>query len=191
MEFEIDKDLVQKIINEEISPNYVIDNILDTKKYIFIGYKHRYFDEDDDRGRLVGVGHVIYDKEKREYRLLGSGEYIIGDYLDYLQNETEEEEDEEIEIKSLDQIITRIKERKYVNMDDYFFFLVAIEKEHPEFKSVMTMDRNLNLSEHFLFESENNIIQNKIIAFWKLFGYPYHPRNHNQIILCRTEKSCC
>jgi hypothetical protein len=189
MEFEIDKDLVQKIINEEISPNYVINNIIDTEKYIFIGYKHRYYDRDDDRATLVGVGDVIYDKEKSEYKLLGSGDYITGDYLDYLQNETEEEE--EIEIKSLDQIITRIKERQYVNRDDYHIFLDSIKKEHSEFKKGITMDRNLNLSEHFLFESENNIIQNKIIAFWKLFGYPYHPRNHNQIILCRTEKSCC
>ncbi|MDX6189956.1 hypothetical protein SGQ83_11400 [Flavobacterium sp. Fl-318] len=189
MEFEIDKDLVQKIINEEISPNYVINNIIDTEKYIFIGYKHRYYDRDDDRATLVGVGDVIYDKEKSEYKLLGSGDYITGDYLDYLQNETEEEE--EIEIKSLDQIITRIKERQYVNRDDYHIFLDSIKKEHSEFKKGITMDRNLNLSEHFLFESENNIIQNKIIAFWKLFGYPYHPRNNNQIILCRTEKSCC
>jgi hypothetical protein len=187
MKFEIDRDLVQKIINEEISPDYVINNIYDTEKYIFVSYKHRFYDEDDERGHLVGVGDVVYHKETKEYKLLGSGAYITGDYLDYLQNEYPENE---IEPKSQEQIITRIKERKYVNMEDHFFFMHIIEKEHPEFNSAITMDRNLNLSEHFIFTSESSTIQNKIIEYWKTFNFPYQIRNDNQIVLCRTDKKC-
>ncbi|TDW47294.1 hypothetical protein EV144_105313 [Flavobacterium sp. 270] len=185
MKFEINRDLVQKIIDVEISPDFIIDNIYDTQKYIFIGYKHRNYDEDDERGHLVGIGPIVYNKETGEYKLLGSGEYMAGDYIDYLRDTNAENE---IPAKSLEQIISRIKQRKYVNADDHFFFMEIIEKEHPEFTSVITHDRNLNLSEHFIFKSENLIIQNKIIAYWKIFNFPYQIRNQNEIVLWRTEK---
>lgn len=185
MKIEIDRNLVQKIIDESIGSDYIIDNVLDSEKYIFIDYKHRVYDTDDDRGKLIGVGQVVYNKEKQEYKMLGSGDYIAGDYLKYLKGNNLIDLGE---IKSLEQIITRIKQRKYVNFDDCFFFIGLIEEEYPEVNGSITFDKNLKISEHFIFENEDSTLQSKIIGFWEMCGFPYFVKNQREIVLFRTDK---
>lgn len=188
----IDREKVQRIIDEEISTNFIADfeSIIDTEKYIFINYKHNVYQPDDERGHLIGVGPIIYNKETKEYILLGSGEYIFGDYMDYLPEYEEQETLEDFFALPVQEVVNRIQKREFVNQDDCFYFFNLIEKEFPEFNGYITMHRDFKLSEHFLFDYENHIFREKIIGFWELISFPYLIKNKKEIILGRTLKSC-
>jgi hypothetical protein len=186
---EIDRELVQKILDEELGGNYVIDSILDTEKYIFIDYKHKTYKDGDERGHLIGVGPVVFNKETSEYKLLGSEEYIFGDYSDYLPEVEEAETLEDFFAKPVEEIIKNIHDREFVNSDDCFYFLNLIEKEFPEFRGGISMNRTVNPYEHFLFDHENPEHRQKIIGFWELIGFPYLVRNEKEIVLGRVKNT--
>lgn len=183
----IDRELVQKILDEELGGNYVIDSILDTEKYIFIDYKHKTYKNGDERGHLIGVGPVVLNKETGEYKLLGSGDYIVGDYMDYLPEAEETETLEDFFAKPVEEIIKGIHDREFVNDEDYFYFLYLIEKEFPGFNGYITLDRNLNLGEHYLFDQENPEHRQMIIGSWELIGFPYFIRNEKEIVMGRVK----
>ncbi len=88
----IDETLVQNLINETIGPEYEIHKISDSNKYVFISWKHRNYYIDDERGHRIGVGPIVYNKTTKEYKLLGSGDLIVGDYMHYINEDSQEEE---------------------------------------------------------------------------------------------------
>lgn len=188
---EIDREKVQRIIDEEIGTNFIADfeNIIDTEKYIFISRKHRFYAKDDERGNLIGVGPIIYNKETKEYKLLGSGEYIFGDYIDYLPEYEEQETLEDFFALPIEEVVNRIQKREFVNQDDCFYFFNLIEKEFPEFKAGISMNRSVNPREHFLLIDENESHRTKIIEYWELIGFPYHIRNEKEIVLGRVQNT--
>lgn len=187
----IDKEKVQKIIDNEISSDFIADfeNIIDTEKYIFINYRHKIYQPDDERGHLIGVGSIIYNKETKEYKLLGSGDYIEGDYMDYLPENEEQETLEDFFALPIQEIVNRIQNREFVNFTDCDYFLYKIEKEFPEFKGGVRMNRTVNPGEHFLFYEENSQYRQKIIQYWELIGFPYFVRNEKEIVLGRVKKT--
>lgn len=188
---EIDREKVQKIIDEQISSDFIADfeNIIDTEKYIFINYKHKSYEADDERGHLIGVGPVVFNKETQEYQLLGSGEYIFGDYRDYLPEFEEQETMEDFFALPIQEIVNRIQKREFVNQDDCFYFLNLMEKEFPEFKGGISMNRTVNAREHFLFNHENPEYRTRIVKFWDLTGFPYLIRNEKEIVLGRVKNT--
>ncbi len=88
----IDSRIVQEIIEKEISSDFEIYKYFDTEPYVIIFWKHKKYDIDDERGKIIGPGPVIFDKKKNEYRLLGSGEWFYGEYADLLEINEEEQQ---------------------------------------------------------------------------------------------------
>lgn len=186
----INRDIVQKIIDENIGLDFTVSTITDTSKYIFIYYKHKIYEVDDVRGRIIGTGPIVFNKETNEYKLLDSGEYIWGDYIDYLPKANEISQSDK-KIETFDNIIATIKKRNYINDEEYWYFLEILEKEYNDFQACIRLDRNLNLSNHFLFEYANAEHKNRIIEIWKAIQFPFKIRNKKEIVLCRTDKTCC
>lgn len=148
---EINRDLVQEMINDSIGNDYVINKFIDSSKYIFITYKHRDFYEDDERGKLVGAGPIVYNKETKEYKTSGSGDFVCGEYSDCF-DDYEEEIKEDL---SFEEIKSNILRRKFVNDDDIWDLLLIYIKLKGDFKSYFTKNRNYNLSLHSIFCSED------------------------------------
>uniref|UniRef100_A0AAU6WPN9 Immunity protein 35 domain-containing protein n=1 Tax=Chryseobacterium endophyticum TaxID=1854762 RepID=A0AAU6WPN9_9FLAO len=72
----IDLDYVQQIIEKEISPDFKISRYFDTEDLVIYFWKHKEYDSDDERGRIIGSGPVVYDKKTKEYRVMGSREWF-------------------------------------------------------------------------------------------------------------------
>ena len=172
----IDKNLVQKLITEGIGPDYIISNINDTIKYVFINYQHREYEPNDPRSHLIGAGPVVYNKETKEYKLLGSGDYISGDYMQYNQLETEDE----FQLPTPDEIIERIKRRNYINDDD-ILLLAHLE----DYDGSLTYNRD---NKHIIFETNNKLAISSLMDLFNKLGHSYEIILPNRIMVERTRK---
>lgn len=57
---EIDRDLVQEMINNFVGSDYVINKLIDSPKYLFITYKHKHFHSSGAFGNeLLGTGVTV------------------------------------------------------------------------------------------------------------------------------------
>ncbi len=70
------------MIIDQLGVNYVLYTIEETSKYIFGFWKHIDYEHGYERGGLIGPGPVVFIKETKEYKMLGSGELVYGDYFD-------------------------------------------------------------------------------------------------------------
>jgi hypothetical protein len=179
---EINRDLVQKMINDSIGDDYVINKFIDTSKYVFITYKHKDFYEDDERGKLIGPGPIVYNKETKEYKTSGSGEFVCGEYSGYF-----DEGDEYIEKElSLEEIKSNILRRKFVNEDDIGYLEFIYVKRKGNFKSYLTKNRNYNLMLHSIYCSEN---LDSVLYFeniWIELELKYEMISPNEIVLWKS-----
>nr|WP_315258662.1 hypothetical protein [uncultured Flavobacterium sp.] len=179
---EINRDLVQEMINNFVGSEYVINKLVDSSKYLFITYKHKHFYEDDERGQLIGPGPIVYNKETKEYKTSGSGDFVCGEYSGFL-NENEESNEENISVEKIKNGILR---RKFVNDDDIWNLETIYKMENGDFNSHMTKNRNYNLSLHSIYCSENIESIKYFEKFWIKLGLKYEVTNPNEIVLWKN-----
>lgn len=183
----IDRQAVQEIIDKEISPDFEILDYCDTDKYIIISWKHRNYDKDDERGWIVGPGPVIFDKQSKEYRLLGSAEWFYGDYAEGIP-ETEESnkhlkdynyimgllDDEEENIEHTAILIENIKgkivKREFVNQNDIDFLsiLTGARRYKSEFEPKVY---GKNYHDATLLVFDNAKARKKLIEIWESIDF--------------------
>lgn len=179
---EINRDLVQKMIDDFVGTNYVIHEFIDTFKYVFITYKHKDFYEDDERGKLIGPGPIVYNKETKEYKTSGSGDFVCGEYFGCF-NEDEEYIKKDL---SVEEIKNNILRRKFVNDDDIWDLEDIFKKVKGDFKSHLTKNRNYNLSLHSIYCSENLESILYFENFWIELDLKYEMINPNEIVLWKS-----
>lgn len=178
---EIDRDLVQEMINNFVGSNYVINEFIDSSKYLFITYKHRDFYADDERGKLIGSGPIVYHKETKEYKTSGSGDFVCGEYVGYLN-----ENDDYVEKKwSVEEIKNDIVRRKFVNEDDIWNLALLFIGENGDSGS-MTKNRNYNLLLHNIYRSDNTEVILYFEKLWIELNLKYEVLNPNQILLWKN-----
>lgn len=180
----MDVEKVQKIITEGIGPDYVIYKIDNTEKYSFAYYKHQNYYLDDERGRLIGVGPVVFIKETGEYKLLGSGECIMGDYFDF----NEEEEEEPFQIPSFEQIKKDILRRNYVNMDDLSFLVINWKEQFGDPSVEMIFQRGSDFGKFIIAKSENSSFLNFLKEYWLDLNLNFELIAADQLMLCRKNE---
>lgn len=179
----INRDLVQKMIDDSIGNDYVIHELIDSSKYVFITYKHKEFYEDDERGKLIGPGPIVYNKETKEYKTSGSGDFVCGEYFGYLNEGGGEYIEKEL---SFEEIKSNILRRKFVNDDDIWDLLLIYIKLNGDFNSHLTKNRNYNLSLHSIYCSEN---LDSILYFeniWIELGLKYEIISPKEILLWKN-----
>ncbi|MCD0470895.1 hypothetical protein [Flavobacterium sp. JAS] len=179
---EIDRDLVRKMIDDSIGGDYVIDEFINSSKYIFITYKHKEFDDDDERGKLIGPGPIVYNKESKEYTTSGSGEFVCGKYSGYLDGFKEYIEKE----LSFEEIKSNILRRKYVNHDDIWYLELIYKKGKGDFKSYLTKNRNYNLMLHSIYCSEDLDSIAYFENIWIELKLKYEIISPNEILLWKS-----
>jgi hypothetical protein len=178
---EIDRDLVQEMINNSVGNDYVINEFIDSSKYLFITYKHRDFYDDDERGQLIGPGPIVYHKETKEYKTSGSGEFVCGEYFGYLN-----ENDNYVEKQcSVEEIKNDIIKRKFVNHDDIWNLALLFVGENGDSGS-MTKNRNYNLILHTIYYSSNIDVILYFERLWIELNLKYEVLNPNQILLWKN-----
>jgi len=180
---EIDRDLVQEMINNSVGSNYVINKLIDSPKYLFITYKHKHFYEDDERGKLIGPGPIVYHKETKEYKTSGSGDFVCGEYYAESWNENKESNEEAVSVEKIKNTILR---RKFVNDDDIWNLESIYKMENGDFNSHMTKNRNYNLSLHSIYCSENIESIKYFEKLWIKLRLKYEMINPNEIVLWKT-----
>ncbi|TDO77298.1 hypothetical protein EV143_10459 [Flavobacterium chryseum] len=178
---EIDRDLVQEMINNSVGSEYVIHEFIDSSKYLFITYKHRDFYADDERGQLIGAGPIVYHKETKEYKTSGSGDFVCGEYFGYLN-----ENDDYVEKQwSVEEIKNDIVRRKFVNEDDIWNLALLFIGENGDSGS-MTKNRNYNLLLHNIYRSDNTEVILYFEELWIELDLKYEVLNPNQILLWKN-----
>ena len=178
----INRDLVQEMINDFVGTDYVIHEFIDSSKYVFITYKYKEFYEDDERGKLIGSGPIVYNKETKEYKTSGSDDFVCGEYSDCFD---ELEEDVKKELSS-EEIKSNILRREFVNHDDIWDLEIIFKKGKRDFNSHLTKNRNYNLSLHSIYCSES---LDSILYFeniWIELGLKYEILNPNEILLWKN-----
>jgi hypothetical protein len=168
----------QKIIDEIVGINYVIYKTEDSEKYTFAYYKHRNYDYDDDRGRLVGVGPVVFIKETGEYKLLGSGEMLLGDYFDFKNNF------EKPSPLNFDEIMAKVIRRKYVNDADVFELKNDWENKFGD--SDLRLSYGVDWKNYLIVNSSNPEFLNFIKSFWTKLNLNFEIQNEKEILLSRN-----
>ena len=179
---EINRDLVQEMINNSVGSDYVINKIIDSSKFLFITYVHKDFYEDDERGKLIGSGPIVYNKKTKEYKISASGDFVIGKYSEYL-NENVESNEEQI---SVEKIKNDILKRKFVNDDDIWNLETIYKMKNGDFNSSMTKNRNYNLSLHSIYCSENIESIKYFKNFWIELRLESEVINPNEIVLWKN-----
>jgi hypothetical protein len=198
----IDRELVQHLIETEISPDFEMDKWYDSGPYIIISWKHKRYSRDDERGMIVGPGPMVYFKAKKEYRILGSGEWFYGDYADFLDPGLFAEEKrknnvisnllDEVEVgeEKVQEIVNDIKaailKRDYINSDDIndLCILFGVARGTAPFN--MTRHPGYNREIHLMVVFNNQEVHKKLIAFWEEIGFGYVIVSGTELVLFKT-----
>lgn len=180
----MDAEKAQKIITEGIGPDYVIYKIDETEKYSFAYYKHQNYYLDDERGRMIGVGPVVFIKETGEYKLLGSGEVIFGGYFDF----SEEVEPEPFQNPSLEQIKKDILRRNYVNMDDLSFLEINWIEQFENPSMTITFQRGSDFNKFIIAKSKNSSFLDFLKEFWSDLNLDFEMIAEDELMLCRINE---
>lgn len=179
----INRDLVQEMINDFVGTDYVIHEFIDSSKYVFITYKHKGFYEDDERGRLIGSGPIVYNKETKEYKTSGSGDFVCGEYFGYLNEGGGEYVEKDL---SAEEIKSNILRRKFVNDDDIWDLEIIFKKGKGDFNSHLTKNRNYNLSLHSIYCSANIDSVSYFENIWIELGLKYEVISPKEIVLWKN-----
>lgn len=171
----------QSIINEELGTDFVIYETSDSEKYSFAFYKHKDYELDDDRGRLIGVGPVVLIKETGVYKLLSSGEIVMGDYFD-LEGESEDEK-----IPDYDEIKENILRRNYVNHDDVSFLSENWRNQFVDPSMFITGYKGMDFRNFILVECENKDFINFITEYWRDLNLSFEMVSESKIMLKRSK----
>lgn len=170
----------QKVVDETVGTKFVIHKTEDSEKYTFAYYKHRDYNYDDQRGRLIGVGPVVFIKETGEYKLLGSGEMVLGDYFDFNQDFKESSP------LNFDEIMAKIIRHKYVNDDDVFELQLYWEGKFGASNLSLEYNRGLDFRNYLVVNSPNRDFLNFIKFCWTELRLPFEIQNEEKILLSRN-----
>ncbi|MCX6316261.1 MAG: hypothetical protein NTW29_03165 [Bacteroidetes bacterium] len=202
----IDISLVQRIIEEEISPDFEIHEYFDTKPFVIIFWKHKEYDIDDERGQVVGPGPVIFDKQKNEYRLLGSGEWFYGDYADLLEPSEEDiqhrqdydylmglldgkENDKPRTDLLIEKIKQKIVKRQYVNTEeiDFLSILTGARRMENEIDGTFDIKREAGRNNALRLVFNHIAARQKLIEIWKEIGFRHEEISDTELILWKIK----
>jgi hypothetical protein len=179
---EIDRVLVQEMIDNSVGSEYVINEFIDTSKYLFITYKHRDYYADDERGKLIGSGPIVYHKETKEYKTSGSGQFVCGEYAGYLN-----ENDNYVEKQwTVEEIKSGILRRQFVNDDDIWNLSLFSNNGNADLSASMTKNRDYNLGLHGIYCSDNTYVILYFEKLWIELKLKYEILNPNQILLWKN-----
>ena len=182
---EIDKIKVQKLINETIGSEYEINEISDTSKYVFISWKHKDYEIDDERGYRIGVGPVAFNKITKEYKLLGSGDMLDEEYHKYLFENLEEKE-QEFEVPKKEEIKHNILRRKYVNDEDIFFLIENFKADFGDLDCFLSFMEDVDPSSQAVVNLDNKKAIDYFKEFWNDIDFNYSLISESKIILNKT-----
>ena len=172
-------EIAQKVVDETVGLNYVIYETEDSEKYTFAYYKHRDYDFDDQRGHLIGVGPVVFIKETKQYRLLGSGEMVLGDYFNHKQNF------KEVKL-SFDEIMAKIIRHKYVNEDDVFDLQRCWESEFGDSHLSLSYNKDFDFRNYLLISSSNPEFLKFLTNYFTKMSLTFELKNEEEILLSRN-----
>ncbi len=181
----IDREIVQKLIDDTIGSQYIIHTLHETKSFIFINWKHKDYELDDERGHRIGVGPVVFNKLTKEYKLSGSGELIMGEYDEIFDNFNEEQE---FQLPSIQEIKAGILRRQYVNTDDIGFLGNNLAKEIGNIRYCQTGIRELDFRNQAIIETNNKIAFERVIEFWKEIGFQYNVISETELFVWRIKR---
>lgn len=179
----IDEILVQKMIEDEIHPDYTIFKYYETDPYIFIFWKHKKYDKDDERGKLIGVGPIVFDKSQKNYTILGSG----SNNAHYYKHLPDNLFDEYRIINTFESIKAGIVRRKYVNTDDVDRLCQIITNGWASVDFDMYYSKDYDVEIHIIAVLKNKEQQDIIINFWNEIDYQYKVLNDTEILLWKTK----
>ena len=200
----IDTQIVQEIIEREISSDFEMSDYYDTDKYIIIFWKHKNYYADDERGQFVGPGPIIFDKQTKEYRLLGSAEWFYGDYADALPQTEENEkyrkdynyimgllDSEENDIAYTELLIENIKEkivmREFANYEDIDFLSILtgarryVTPFHPQ-------SFGENYHDAVILTFDNTEAQKKLAEIWESINFKHEIISSTELLLWKIKK---
>ena len=182
---ETHKEKFQEMIIDRLGVNYTLHTIEETSKYIFGFWKHVEYEYDDERGGLTGPGPVIFIKETKEYKMLGSGELVYGDYFDEFR---EEEKDDDDGWQSIAEVKEGILRRKYVNEHDMVNIIFKINQEFGGYEYQLDHVDWRKPEETFVFISDHKKVQEKIALFLEDLDISYTIKEETKIIFNRELK---
>lgn len=194
----INLDYVQKFIEKEISPDFEVHQYFDIKDFVVFLWKYKQYDKDDERGRIIGYGPVIYDKAQDEYRVMGSGERLSEDIRkifeseeskerrrdhDYLMGLFENQEDTIHSAALIEKIKANIRRRKYVNSEDIDFLSILTGARRIDREFDMIFKPEWKDRKHIVVVSNLQPAKEKLIQIWREIGFEYKELAENELLL--------
>lgn len=180
------KDKFQEIILENLGEKYTLHNTEESSKYIFGFWKHIAYESDDDRAALIGPGPVVFIKDSKEYKMLGSGDLVYGDYFDEFKEEDAKNGYDGWQ--SLEELKEGILRRKYVNEHDVITVVFRAMEEIGEFQFNLDHVDPRKPMDTYIFLSESEEARNKVIWFLEYVGVPHQIKDTTNIIFDREIK---
>lgn len=188
--YNYNREHAEKIIEDIFKGEYIATEEKESKSYFFVSYKHKLYDEDDDRAVRVGVGPLVFYKSTGEYKVSGTDD-ILGDTFEGEMREAYGYSDEAgtISVKpSIPEILAGVERRKYVNLLDVHFILEDLNNKYPGIDNTITqLRRDIPYSKYFIFISNNPEYIKAITGLWDSFGFRYHWVD-NDLLLHRSKE---
>jgi hypothetical protein len=199
----INLDFAQQFLETEISSDFEIHKYFDTEKIIIFFWKHKKYDIDDERGHIIGYGPVVYDKAKKEYRVMGSREWFSEEICKLFETEEEKErmhdynylmslfENRQEDVVYTNSLIEKIKSnilrRNYVNSEDVDFLsiLTGARRINKEFNLIHKPE--WEYEGHIIVVSDDNIAKEKLINIWKKIDLNYKIFSETELLLFRIK----
>lgn len=182
-----DKEKAQKLIDETIGSEYKVSEAIDRGKYIFIGWQHKIYEPDDERGHRIGVGPIAFNKETQEYKLLGSGELLNEEYSEYLFS-SENDSDNSPVIPNREEVKSGVLRRKHVNREDIYYLVENFNKEIGEAEYYLEHSRylNIDISKQAMVNLDNESAISYLMTFWDEIGLTYTRISQTKLLVNRT-----
>ncbi|AXT55385.1 hypothetical protein D1815_06295 [Aquimarina sp. AD1] len=176
----------QKLIVQTLGEKYTLHKTEESSKYILGFWKHVDYEADDDRGGRIGPGPVVFIKATKEYKMLGSGDLVYGDYFDEFKEE--DDKDGYDGWQSIEEIKEGILKRRFVNERDIVTVVFKAMEEIGEFKFNLNHVDPRKSMDTYIFISESKEARNKVIWFLEYIGIPYDIKETTNIIFDREIK---
>lgn len=199
----IDLNYVQKLIEKEISPDFEIREYFDTQDMVIFFWKHKRYDIDDERGRIIGYGPVVYDKAKNEYRVLGSRDWFSEEIsLLFETEETKERmrdhhylmelfenngEDPAYSKLLTEKIKSRIIRRNYINSEEVDFLSILTGARRLDKKFDMILKRELIDTPHTVVVSEDHEAKEKLMNIWEELDFKHKTLSNTELFLFQSK----
>lgn len=199
----IDLNYVQKLIEKEISPDFEIREYFDTQDMVIFFWKHKRYAIDDERGRIIGYGPVVYDKAKNEYRVLGSRDWFSEEIsLLFETEETKERMSDHHYLMELfenngedpaysklltEKIKSRIIRRNYINSEEVDFLSILTGARRLDKKFDMILKRELIDTPHTVVVSEDHEAKEKLMNIWEELDFKYKTLSNAELFLFQSK----